>query len=143
MGILSEQLLRIGLLSEKRFQEQRAMEELEQEQGQQAKFAQLAQKGAKCGFTELDQCTSMHEFKLVAKQLLAQDPSKIQTIIQKAHRFKKDGQGKKFIWFFYQVRDILKKLPAEKREQFLNRAFRRSGSTLEISNEIPKEDSEG
>jgi len=143
MGILSEQLFRVGLLSKQQLCKQQAEEMLVEEQNQQTKFAQLAKKGEKGGFTELDQCTSMHEFKLVAKQLLSKDPSKIQVIIQKAHRFKKDDQGKKFIWFFYQVRDRLKKLPAEKREQFLNRAFRRSGSTLEIPNEISKEDSEG
>lgn len=143
MGILSEPLLRVGLLSEKQFREQLVTEELEQEQGQQAKFAQFALKGTKGGFTELDQCANMSEFKFAAKQFLLKDPSKIQIIIQKVHRFKKDDQGKKFVWFFYQVRNILKNLPAEKREQFLNRAFRRLGSTLEIPKEALKEDSEG
>jgi len=143
MGILSEQLRRVGLLSEQQFQEQQAEEMLVEEQNQQTKFAQLAQKGAKGGFTELDQTTSMHEFKLVAKQMLLENPSQIHVIIKKAHRFKNDDQGKKFIWFFYQVRNVLKKLSAEKREQFLNRAFRRSGLTLEIPNEISEEDSEG
>ncbi|MFH1129267.1 MAG: hypothetical protein V1686_00830 [Patescibacteria group bacterium] len=143
MGVLSEQLFRVGLLSKQQLCKQQAEEMLVEEQNQQTKFAQFAQKGAKGGFTELDQTTSMHEFKLVAKQLLLKNPSEIQVIIQKAHRFKNADQGKKFVWFFYQVRDILKRLSAEKREQFLNRAFRRSGSTLEIPNEISEEDSEG
>ncbi len=138
LGVFSEQLLKVGLLSEKKFQEQRLTEELEEGQRSQAQLAQLAElvqkKVGQMGCEELDNCATMHDFKLLAKVILSRDPSKIRIVIQKAHRFKDDDQGKRFVWFFYQLRDGLRDLPAARREQFLNRAFRRQGSTFLVPN---------
>lgn len=125
MGTLSEKLFNLGLIPEKQFREQQAQEVLEGERRQQAQISVLKNGHRFCD--ELDTCSIMHEFKHVAKQILLGDPSQIRVIIQKAHRFK---GNKKFIWFFYQVRDGLSKLPAEKHERFLDKAFRKSGSTV-------------
>lgn len=132
MGTLLEQLLKAGLLSEKEFQKQQAKEQLMEEQNQRTQLTKL-KKGGYTKYDELDYCDTMRDFKHLAKQLLLQNPSQIRIIIQKAHRFKKENQGKKFIWFFYQVRDGLQKLPIEKHKQFLNRAFRKSGATFKVS----------
>jgi hypothetical protein len=135
MGILAERLLKVGLLSEEKFQKQRATEELDEEQKSKTQLAQLAQrKGKQTGCEELDNCATMYDFKLLAKQILLRDPSKIRIVIEKAHRFKNDNQGKRFVRFFYKLRDGLKDLPAAKREQFLDKAFRRHGSTFVVSN---------
>lgn len=128
MGTLSEQLFKAGLLSEKQLREQQAKEELEGERLNQAQISQLKVDGRR-NCDELDKCLTMREFKYQAKQVLLQDPSKVGVIIQKAHRFK---SSKKFIWFFYQVRDGLQRLPQDKHERFLDRAFRKSGSTFII-----------
>ncbi len=132
MGALSEKLFKVGLLSEKQFQKQQTEEELMEEQNQKARLDQL-KKDRRMRYDELDYCDTMHDFKHLAKQILLQDPSQIRIIIQKAHRFKKHNQGRKFVWFFYQVRDGLQKLPIEKHKQFLNRAFRKSGATFKVS----------
>lgn len=129
MGTLSEELFRVGLVSEKQFREQQAEEELEGERSRNSQLSQLKSSWKREGCDELDQCPSMGKFKHLAKEILSKDPSQIRIIIQKAHRFK---ANKKFIWFFYQVKDGLEKVPEGKREQLLNRAFRKSGSNLDI-----------
>jgi hypothetical protein len=129
LGTLSEQLFKAGLLSEKQFREQQAEEELEKERLNRAQISKLAINERK-DCDELDKCLTMREFKHQAKQILLQESSQIRVVIQKAHRFK---SNKKFIWFFYHVRDDLQKLPQDKHEQFLNKAFRKSGSTFTIS----------
>jgi len=127
MGVFSEKLFELGLIAEKQFREQQAGEFLEGEQQQQAQYKTMKNGYKLCD--ELDTCPTMREFKHVAKQILLGDTSQIRVIIQKAHRFK---ENKKFIWFFYQVKDGLSKLPTEKHERFLDKAFRKSGSTITL-----------
>jgi hypothetical protein len=135
MGVLGEKLMGVGLLSKEQFQRQQAVEELKEMEKNTSQISELAKKTGKKGCEGLEECKTMREFKALAKDILMKDPSKIKIIIQEAHRFKNDDQGKKFVWFFYQLRDVLVNLPASKREQFLNGAFRRHNSTL-----TPKED---
>lgn len=129
MGALSEELFKVGLLSEKQFREQQAEKDLEEEQKSSARIAQLSQQ-KKTELDELDECVTMHDFKFAAKKILLKDTSKIRVIINKAHRFINEEQGRRFIKFFYQVRDVLKKLPAGAHEQFLEKAFRKHGSVI-------------
>ncbi len=84
---------------------------------------------------DLDSCTSMRGFKEVAKNILLAGTGNILEIIQKAHRFKDDTkpENKKFIWFFYELRDQLRKLPPEKHKELFKKAFRKSGATFELS----------
>lgn len=84
---------------------------------------------------DLDRCATMRKFKEMAEIILLAKSANISEVIQKAHRFKDDAkpENKKFIWFFYELRDQLKKLPPAKHEELFRKAFRKSGSTFELS----------
>ena len=84
---------------------------------------------------DLDGCPSMRKFKEMAEKILLAGTGTIAEVIQKTHRFKDDSkpENKKFIWFFYELRDQLKKLPPAKHEELFRKAFRKSGSTFELS----------
>jgi len=71
----------------------------------------------------------------VAEKILLAGTGNISEIVQKAHRFKDDSkpENKKFVWFFYELRDQLKKLPPAKHEELFKKAFRKSGATFELS----------
>ncbi|MFH0853680.1 MAG: hypothetical protein V1853_04730 [bacterium] len=74
---------------------------------------------------------SIREFKQIAKQLLERSPDVIDEIIQAAHTWKEKSGGKKLVWLMYQVRDGQQGAGGEVgRKDFLNRAFRKSGSTI-------------
>ena len=83
----------------------------------------------------LDECPSMRKFKEMAEKILLAGTANIYEVIQKAHRFKDDSkpENKKFIWFFYELRDRLKKLPPDKHAELFRKAFRKSGATFELS----------
>ena len=84
---------------------------------------------------DIDGCFSMRKFKEMAERILLDDTADITDIVQKAHRFKDDRkpENKKFIWFFYELRDRLKKLPPAKHGELFRKAFRKSGATFELS----------
>jgi hypothetical protein len=82
--------------------------------------------------TELDTAGNVSEFRDSARRLLTSHPELIDQVVEKAHRFKDADGGDRLVWTVYQVRDILRQLKGDQREQFLRRAFRRSGATLEI-----------
>ncbi len=126
---IADQLFKAGVLSEATYRIHQADERLGSSQPMKAN------KGR--SFTacnQLDTCTCMTEFKQVAKEILEADSSQIDAVINKAHRFKNDSDpvAKKFIWFFYELRDRMKKLKQNQREALLKKAFRRRGSTFEI-----------
>ncbi len=94
---------------------------------------QLARKGNKSERMFLIQGhTSISEFKDLARKVLCESPDLIEDIIKLAHHFKKREGGAKLIWLCYQVRGLLPRVAAEKRERFLRRAFRSAGSVVEI-----------
>lgn len=126
---LAEQLFKAGVLPEARFRQHQANAEIE---------AEVTKKGGKpTSFSrcdDLDSCKSMTEFKHGAKEILERDSSQIDAVIGKAHRFKNDADpaAKRFIWFFYELRDRMKKLHLSDRELLIKRAFRRRGSTFKL-----------
>ncbi len=127
MSTLAEQLKLRGFVSEKVFREAEAEREISSVQ------SRAGLKDAK-NCDDLSKAKNMREFKQIAKIILEDDPSQIRTIIQKAHDMYKGKEGdKKFFWFFYQVRDGMKKLPPEKHQELLRKAFRKAGSTFEVS----------
>lgn len=127
MKSLAEQLVGCGLASERQFREVDAEQQLNQPAIKVVKSQSVS-----CE-RDLDACATMQEFKQTTKAILLDDPQAIHRIIQKAHRFKGDQpENKKFIWFFYQVRAQLNTVPANRQQEFLQKAFRRRGSTLEI-----------
>lgn len=127
MGTLSEKLFKLGLISEKELREQEARQEFAEDEKRKGELSLLAKNGRR-SCDELDSCATIRAFKYLSKEILLKDPLQAGRIIQKAHRFKENRQ---FIWFMYQVRDELAKLPLEKQEAFLNRAFRKAGWTFE------------
>ncbi len=127
---LADRLFKAGVLPEAKYRQHQVAEQINAIQP-----VRKANKGrlfTTCN--ELDTCTSMTEFKQGAKEILEADSSKIDTVINKAHRFKNDSDpvAKKFIWFFYELRDRMKKVKPSEREVLLKKAFRRRGSTFEI-----------
>jgi len=89
----------------------------------------------------LDTCSSMRKFKEMAEKILLAGTGSIYSIIQKAHRFKDDEkpENKKFIWFFYELRNHLQCRPIEQHDEILRKAFRKSGATFELSSPKHKE----
>lgn len=127
---LADQLFKAGVLAEAKYRQHQANEQIQAIQP--VKKEGKLQTFVNCN--DLDSCASMTEFKHGAKEILERDPSQIDSVIQKAHRFKNDQDpvAKKFIWFFYELRDRMKKLKPAEREALLQKAFRRRGSTFEL-----------
>lgn len=127
---LADKLFRAGVLAEAKYRQHQANEQIEaiQPVKKEGKFSSFV------SCNDLDSCASMTEFKHGAKEILERDLSQIDTVIQKAHRFKNDSDpaAKKFIWFFYELRDRMRKLKPAEREALLKKAFRRHGSTFEL-----------
>ncbi|MBU3923171.1 hypothetical protein KJ684_03005 [Patescibacteria group bacterium] len=128
MGILSEGLFKIGLVSEKEFNEREAEKALAEKQEEKDQVVKLESKKIKQD--ELKKCKTIKAFKHMVKQVLLENSSQIRRIIQTAHHFKKDEERKKLIWFLYQVRDGLENLSKEKHKEFLNKSFRKMGSII-------------
>lgn len=81
--------------------------------------------------TDLERATSMRSFKEIARNILERDSDKIKEVIRIAHeKFKGKEGNKKFFWFFYQLRDELKKRPKEQHAELFRKAFRKAGWTL-------------
>lgn len=76
-------------------------------------------------------CETIAEFKATAKILLLEHPEFISDVVKAAHRFKEMDGGKKLVWVVLNVRNGLPSIAPDARERFLNRAFRRHGSTFE------------
>ena len=128
---IADQLLKAGLVSEEKYRKYQTEEQIEIIQP--AKKPEVDSSFVNCD--DLDGCKSMTEFKQGAKEILERDLSQIYVVIQKAHRFKNDTDpaAKKFIWFFYELRDRMKEIKeAKQHEALLKKAFRRRGSTFEI-----------
>lgn len=116
-----------GLVSEKTFRETEAEKRLSQEKSRSdLKDVQTV--------NDLLGARNSREFKQIAKAILERDPNQIKPIIQKAHDMYKGKEGdKKLFWFFYKIRDGMEKLPPEKHQELLRKAFRKAGATFEIS----------
>ncbi len=127
---LADQLFKSGVLTEAKYRQHQADEQIEA-------FQPVKKEGKPQTFVtanDLDSCASMTEFKHGAKEILGRDPLQIDSVVQKAHRFKneEDPAAKKFIWFFYELRDRMRKIKPAEREALLQKAFRRRGSTFEL-----------
>ncbi len=127
---LADQLFRAGVLTEAKYRQHQALRQVEaiqpvKKEGKPQTFVTA---------NDLDSCASMTEFKHAAKEILERDPSQIDAVVQSAHRFKNDQDpaAKKFIWFFYELRDRMRKLKPVEREALMKKAFRRRGSTFEL-----------
>ena len=127
MGTLQEALLKSGKVTEEQFHKQKTEEEIKEiERISGRKFNE------KNTCDDLDVCLTVQDFRILAKAILLQDPVMITEVIRRVHRFKEREGGKKLIWLMYQIRDKLIKLPPKDHVIFLNRALRRSNSTLEL-----------
>jgi len=127
---LAGQLFKAGLLPEAKYRQHQAEEQLQSTQP--VRRDRKAPSFVSC--SDLDSCDTMAEFKQAAKEILEHDQSQISVVIQKAHRFKndKDPATKKFIWFFYELRDRMRGLNSVDRNTLLRLAFRRHGATFEL-----------
>lgn len=133
MGFLSEQLLKAGLVSPEKVDGVVAEKKMREKTAAGQQFHQLTTKsGRPASFDRLEFCGTIAEFKDTARKILSGHPEEIGQIINLAHRFKDAPGGKKLIWLMYQVRDGLVNAEPAKREQFLRRAFRKCGGTIEI-----------
>lgn len=133
----ASQLATLGLVDKD--QARRADEErLSRERGQiEANNGTLASQHTKKALKDpsledLKTAGPIRDFLEIAKRLIKMDPSHIGDIITQAHRYKNDPKGKQLVWRIYQVRDLLPKCPVEKRETFIDRAFRRHDPKVEI-----------
>ncbi len=136
MGILSEQLLKAGLVTEEK---SRAVEKEKQEHDKRQSGDLIHQASRKSkrpvSFVRLESCGTIAEFKDAARKLLQEFPEEVEEVVNLAHRFKDMSGGKKLIWLVYQVKSGLARIKTEKREQFLKRAFRKSGTNVETPND--------
>jgi hypothetical protein len=83
---------------------------------------------------DLEKATSMHYFKEIARNILERESDQIKEVIRIAHeKFKGKEGDKKFFWFFYQLKDELKKRPKEQHADLFRKAFRRAGWTFKAS----------
>jgi len=133
MGSLLEQLLGAGLVGKEKH-EAVEKEKEERDRRQSGNLIHQASRKSKrpVNFVRLESCGTVAEFKDTARKLLQEFPEEISEVISLAHRFKGVSGGKKLIWLVYQVKDGLTKVKSEKREQFFKRAFRKSGTKVEI-----------
>lgn len=125
MQNMAEKLASLGLISQKALKLAQAREELAAAERSTTIVDLRSLDGGKM---------TMDQFNALAEVILVENPSQIEGVLKQAnHRFKNshNPKCKHFIWWWYQIRDRLKILPAEKVEPFLNRALRRHNPTLE------------
>jgi len=133
MGSLSEQLLRVGLVSKEKYEAIEKERETHNRRESEDLIHQASRKSKRpINFVRLESCGTVAEFKDTARKLLQEFPEEVTEVINLAHRFKDTPGGKKLIWLVYQVKDGLAKVQPSKMEQFLKRAFRKAGTEIEI-----------
>ncbi len=134
MNSLADQLNNVGLVSTDKINDHKKKKH-QQNQSMQGHLKSKF-KGTKgivaCDEAQLDIAKTVNDFKHVAKRMLFDDPNTITTIIQKAHEFRDRTGNKKIIWFFYSVRDGLKKCPSSHKEKLLKRMFRRNNPKFKL-----------
>ena len=136
MNGMAEALLKSGLVAEERFNDigNKKTQQTKTEVGQ--KLNQLTAKSrVPINLDRLTSCSSVKDFGYIAKNLLSDFPEEIDFFVEAAHQFKGMPGGKRLIWTVYQVKEKLPKIKPDFRKKFLNRAFRKSGATTEISKE--------
>ncbi len=124
---LADQLAARGLVTERQIVEHCAQIEIDQVATKKSKTSSVAQTSIGTLWHELDKTPTMSEFRSVAHAILLQDDGAIHRVISKAHRFKDETkeENKKFVWFFYALRDSLRSMGADRHDIVLRRAFRR------------------
>lgn len=133
---LSDQFLSAGLISPKKHQEfSEQRESLDKVQAEQ-QIGKLSRKsGQLINLTKLESCSSVSEFKNMAREILQKHPEDIGEIINLAHNLQGQLGGRRLVWLVYQAKEGLQRIVSEKQGQFLKRVFRKSGSTTEIPKE--------
>ena len=132
MGTLSEELLKLGLLSPERHARHTAEETIRDEAERQKNHSQLTAKSRRpANLLLLEHAESVSDFKQTALGVLIEHPEAIADVVRFAHQMRGKPGGKRLIWLMYKIRDGLAKLSAEEQERFLRRALRKAGGTLE------------
>ena len=134
---LGEQLVKLGLVDKDQAAradgERLGRERMELETRNNTLAQQHDKKALKDpSLEDLRTCATIRDFCEIAKRLLKMSPSHIGDIITHGHRFKNDKKGKELVWRIYKVRDLLLKCPVEKRETFIDRAFRKHEPKIEV-----------
>lgn len=84
----------------------------------------------------LEGTSTIAEFKHLAKNLLLKNSSLMKPVIDQAQRMQELDGGRKLIFLCLQLRDNLAKAKsAEEKQQLINRTFRKSNGTHELSEE--------
>ena len=124
MQSLADQLHGLGLISDKTLCLKKAQEELSAEQ----RTIPAPTIG------DLDACKTMDQWNALAKVILLDDPNRLAEIVKKANRWKNptSQRCKHFIWCWYQIRERIKDVPAEKLPIFLDRALRKHNPSFEL-----------
>ena len=133
MDSLADQFLKAGLISSEQHEKVSAEQDAKQRTAEGQRLASLRSKSNRpANFDRLETCKTVNEFKDTARKILLEYPEEIGQIIQSAHRFQEEAGGRRLVWLMYSVRDGLAEISLENREQFIKRAFRKSGGTIQI-----------
>lgn len=128
----AQAFLNSGIVSKEKVDEIVAKkEELEEAQVKQKQSQMNRKSHAPVNLDQLDAASSVNNFRRAVLNILLADYNVIAQVIEKAQRFRELDGGKKLIWQMHQVKDGLKTVKPEEREQFLHRALRRAGGTFE------------
>jgi hypothetical protein len=130
MGSLCDALLGARLITEK------AREKVDERErtfiGQQ--LGRLKGKNAPASLMNLEEVSTVSEFKEMAKQILLNDQgaTTIAEVVRLAHKINELDGGKRLIYIILSLRDNLHKVKPDKREQVIKRALRSSNPTADV-----------
>lgn len=132
MGTLSEELLKLGLISPEKhalhIDEERAWEE----RGIQKQISRLTEKSRRLSdMDRIEHVATVSDFRQAALRVLEERPDAIIEVIGLAHQLKEQPGGERLVWLMYQIQDGLSKLPAEEYPRFLKQSLCEAGSTME------------
>jgi hypothetical protein len=129
---LADQLLSVGLATPAQHQRATSEKTFREQAVSAMQRSQLTSKHDRpINLDRILTCETIAEFKTTARILLLEHPEFIGDVVKAAHRFKETDGGRKLVYIVLNVRNLLPTIAPDVRERFLNRAFRRHGSTLE------------
>ena len=134
MGSMADQFLKAGLITSEQHQK---VQKKDRQQAKTSEGQMLASFKGKtnrpASLARLEDCKSISEFKDTARKLLEEHPEEVSEVIRLAHDLQKNQGTRRLIWLLYQVRDNLPRIQkSDERSQFLRRALRKSGGTIEL-----------
>lgn len=124
---MQKAMLKAGLITPELYQAL-TVSQVEEERRRSANAMRSTARNQTPNLTKLEGCTSVGEFRSIARELLVENPERISDVLRLAHLLRESDGGKRLIWQLFQIRDYcIQTSDANARLLFVRRALRRAG----------------